>query len=304
VKQVFRQSTISTLRFSPTEGPPETAATLQVIAPDNEDVVAAGTAATLPTVATTLNDATADAFDTDVTLTAVTNVVRKGRYWVDSPATGPLEQVIVRRVAGSVAYLVEGLKFDHVTGVAFKGSEITYSLSAANLATVDENYRVIWSYTVDGVSYTAEQLFDVVKRPFKLPLSYTDLIAEIPEGVRLGPSEDLDLEMTMAAAERMIRRDFHRDDRRLDLLRDPDQLTDLAIMAVKLKLYQRVPEDPEWRKAADQVRKEYKAEYEALKSGGLSWVDEDEDDGIDGGNENTGLGEEQHVRTPAYLLLG
>ena len=304
MKQVFRQSTESTLRFSPTEGPPEANPTLEIVGPGGDEIVAAGVGATLPTVQTTLNDADAAEGDTDVTVTAATNIARKGRYWVDDPGAGPLEQVIVRKVATLVVHLVEGLKFDHDTGVGFIGSEITYTLTTTHTATIDENYRVIWSYRVDGVDYTAEQLFDVVKRPFVMPIVYSDLVAEIPEGVRLGASEDLDLEGTIAAAERMIRRDFHRDGRRLDLLRDPDQLVDLCIMAVMVKLYGRVPHDPEWRLAKKETQAEYNAEFISLKAGGLSWVDEDEDDEIDGGDSVTGIGEEENAPTPRYFLQG
>lgn len=57
--------------------------------------------------------------------------------------------------------------------------EMTYTLSAANNADHDVNYKVEWEYTVNSVVYYEQQLYDVVKSKLSIPITDEDLTDEL-----------------------------------------------------------------------------------------------------------------------------
>lgn len=57
--------------------------------------------------------------------------------------------------------------------------EMTYSLTATHTATNDLNYKAVWSYVSDGVTYYENQLFDVVKSILSIPITDEDLYNEL-----------------------------------------------------------------------------------------------------------------------------
>lgn len=56
--------------------------------------------------------------------------------------------------------------------------EITYTLAAANTATVDENYQIKWTYTISGTVYYQSSLFDVVLNRLAISVVDVDLLNE------------------------------------------------------------------------------------------------------------------------------
>lgn len=57
--------------------------------------------------------------------------------------------------------------------------EMTYALTATHTGTHDINYKAVWEYVVDGVTYYETQLFDVVKSILSIPITDDDLFAEL-----------------------------------------------------------------------------------------------------------------------------
>lgn len=57
--------------------------------------------------------------------------------------------------------------------------EISYALTTTHTATNDLNYKAVWSYTVGGVVYYQNQLFDVVKSVLGIPIIDDDLFTEL-----------------------------------------------------------------------------------------------------------------------------
>jgi hypothetical protein len=55
---------------------------------------------------------------------------------------------------------------------------ISYTISAANTATLDENYVARWVYVISGTSYYKTQLFDIVRSQLSIPITDQDLLDE------------------------------------------------------------------------------------------------------------------------------
>lgn len=81
--------------------------------------------------------------------------------------------ITVYKPGSNTAFIAE------VAGSVAASGEMSYSLSAANLATNDLNYKATWKYVVGGVSYYHNQLFDVVKSILGIPVIDEDLFTEL-----------------------------------------------------------------------------------------------------------------------------
>ena len=57
--------------------------------------------------------------------------------------------------------------------------EMTYSITATHTATNDLNYKALWQYTSNGVTYYETQLFDVVKSILSIPITDDDIYNEL-----------------------------------------------------------------------------------------------------------------------------
>jgi hypothetical protein len=57
--------------------------------------------------------------------------------------------------------------------------EMTYSITATHSATLGLNYRALWQYVIDGVTYYEEQLFDIVRSRLSIPITDDDLYDEL-----------------------------------------------------------------------------------------------------------------------------
>ena len=148
--------------YTPTEatGRP-TAANLVIYKPGSSTELVASTAATISTVNTTLS-ATAAVDATTITLTDASNCV-VGTAYLLSNQSGQHEWVTFSKItAGNVCTLFEPLEFAYVSTDPLVGTGLTYTVSAAKAATIGENYRVTWDYTIDSVVYYAKTFFDVV----------------------------------------------------------------------------------------------------------------------------------------------
>lgn len=57
--------------------------------------------------------------------------------------------------------------------------EMTYSLTATHTVTESLNYKAVWAYVSNGITYYQTQLFDVVKSVLSIPITDDDLYNEL-----------------------------------------------------------------------------------------------------------------------------
>lgn len=58
--------------------------------------------------------------------------------------------------------------------------EMTYSLASTHTVNLGLNFKAVWEYVVDGVTYYETQLFDVVRSILSIPITDDDLYKELP----------------------------------------------------------------------------------------------------------------------------
>ena len=81
--------------------------------------------------------------------------------------------IVLKKPGGSVLQASVAATVNATTG------EMTYSLTTTHTADKDLDYRATWSYVIGGVTYTEEQLFDVVLSRLSIPITDGDLFAEL-----------------------------------------------------------------------------------------------------------------------------
>lgn len=310
MKQSFKQSTTATIKFSPPDGPPDIPSThtptVELLQPGG-GTLQASASATVPGVNTTLN-MSSGASEGDQVLTVTTGypIYMGDYYWLGAENVGPQEQVLVRSRDGASITLAEPLKYNYSNGAAFKGGTLSYSLTTTHTATLNQNYKAIWTYSLNGVVQPPyQQLFDVVKHRFKLRISNRELMAYIPEAMRKSAAEIFDPQDLVAVAESRIKEDLIRSGKRPDLVRDAEQFNRPGILFIKYTLLDRAAQlDPMFIDMLDRSEKEYMDSFNAILGGGMSWYDTDEDDQVDGEGDTFGVGQEENLEAPIYFNLG
>lgn len=131
--------------------------------------------ATVDSVSTTLDGAAGAARHAAtggrrrIPLTATTNIV-KGREYLVENANGQVERVKVVAIAsGDYVDVQHDLAYDYASGATFKGLRMTAAVDATFVATEaklndpTEPYRVLWTYTLGGVTRKHWTQFDLVR---------------------------------------------------------------------------------------------------------------------------------------------
>jgi hypothetical protein len=162
---------------------PDAGPTVQVVNKAGSAEVAAGTAATLDSVDTTLS-AGAAAGATTVTLTSGASLSAGRRYRV-SASGGPSEMVECKSFSGTTVYLANPLAYAHANGSDFEGTRISYAITAGVSDTAEENWRAIFSWAVSAASQAAGVVeFTVTRHPIYNPASVPDLYAVASSALR------------------------------------------------------------------------------------------------------------------------
>jgi len=81
--------------------------------------------------------------------------------------------IVLKKPGGSVLQASVAATVNATTG------EMTYDLTTTHTADKDLDYRATWKYVIGGVTYTEEQLFDVVLSRLSIPITDGDLFAEL-----------------------------------------------------------------------------------------------------------------------------
>lgn len=107
-----------------------TSCTVGVYTAEGAAKVAAGTAATVDTVATTLSGAAA-ARATSVTVTSASGIVTNRRYRIGTTGTAEAPEVVtVKSVSGTTVTLWAPLVVAHASGAAFAGTRVSYAVTS------------------------------------------------------------------------------------------------------------------------------------------------------------------------------
>jgi hypothetical protein len=196
MRQVFKKGVTGDLAFRPPDGPP-TSGTVTIKQPDGtvfrSDVVAA-----TPAVDTTLAVA-ATAGAKQVRLADASAVVPGQDLWV-----GDLEDARDLMIVEEVDYATEdvffrrALRFDQKIGAEAKSGELKLALLAGEVDEELESALATWAYVVDGSTYYAEQVWDVVLREFRLLITETGLLKYV-SSVLLDQSEQTFTELITQA---------------------------------------------------------------------------------------------------------
>jgi hypothetical protein len=168
VRPLIRQGVLERLVFRPAEGPASAGSVRLQLASGVERTAAAATG---PTTVTTLSsNVTAGALR--ATLTSVTGIAVGAILWFGSAADAR-DQVRVSAldVAAKQVYFRRPLSHDHATGEAVSSGELSVLLEAGEVAEPSDNNVAWWTYTVDGVTYRFEQVWDVVLRAFRIRMT-------------------------------------------------------------------------------------------------------------------------------------
>lgn len=271
-----------TLRFVPPEvaafGAPS-AATVTIRQADGRDLPTpvAGAAASLDAASTTLSAAAA-AGSRSLALASIAGMVA-GRTYLVTSADGERVIVEVAGAAGAAALLADPLQRAFASGDALAGVELSYALDAGQLVDPVTRpghlYRAVWSYVIAGVTYQADQLFEVRKRALRptlteaevgryLPARLDELMDGGPSALRVLMGEAWDDVLDDAAA-RGYEPDKIMD---CDRLRRPHRSRTLAVLAASW--------GPSWKDWATERAAEYGRDLDSALNAG-DWYDRNSD---------------------------
>lgn len=271
-----------TLRFVPPEaaafGAPS-AATVTIRQADGRDLPTpvAGASAALDAVSTTLAaDAAVGA--RSLGMASIAGLVA-GRPYLVTSADGERVLLEVAGAAGAAALLADPLPRAFASGDALVGVELSYALAGAQLVDPVTRpghlYRAVWSYVIAGVTYQADQLFEVRKRALRptlteaevgryLPARVDELMDGGPRALRAVMGEAWDDVLDDASA-RGYEPDKIMD---CDRLRRPHRSRTLAVLAASW--------GPAWKDWATERAAEYGRDLDTALNAG-DWYDAAED---------------------------
>jgi hypothetical protein len=166
----LEQSKAATIRWYPTEGVP-TSATIQVVSPAGTDIVADGTSATIDSVAATV--AAASYQDPTFSVDTATGISVGERYWL-ATAGGRGYEITVVDISGTTITPDQPVRFD-ISGGSLSGLAISYSLTTTHTATRYRDVRMVWRYTAGGLSRMHQHTADIVRVPFEIPVTESDI---------------------------------------------------------------------------------------------------------------------------------
>ena len=161
----IRYETAATLAHEPSELGLATSGTVTIYTPEGTEHVASQ-AIGLEAADTTLT-AAADVGSQALTVDDVTGFLA-GRSYLLENASAQTEYVRVSAIntSGKILSLARPLAFAYLTGDALVGRALGVSLSALETTPLDEGYEARWEYAIDGTTYYATSLFDVVRYPW------------------------------------------------------------------------------------------------------------------------------------------
>jgi hypothetical protein len=285
----FTLDVAGTLEFYPPEGRPDSSATLNIYT--GGDSLLTGTfpaTVALDSVSTTIN-ASASKGATAVSLASGTGVV-VGRRYIIKTAKGQRVEVVARGIDGTTLSLDQRLSVAVESGDAFDGHRLAYSLSAAQNGELRRRLRAVWSYDVDGEAQDWQTYYSVVREPFRIPLSESDIETR---SHNFGEYTDrfASWRRLIPGAHDEIAEMLIVEQHDPDLIRDRDGLKTAIIYCLLSLFFESIP--GEFVRADRMMTRCEKAVSRVIK--GKTWYDEDHDQVVDGEPQTVTLADGSQV---------
>jgi hypothetical protein len=228
--------------------------------------------ATASTISTTLS-AGAAVGATSIAVTSATGITPGRRFNVGTAATEQVEECRCESISGTTVTLWTKLLFAHASGATVKGTRLTYSVSAANAATLFWDGRLEW--TVD-TSTLYVQAACCTKYPFRTNMATKqDLLDENPHTPDLLDADMDPQRLVIKGAEDVIKRVAALTNGRAHSFIGSVQFTDAVVYAAWMRYYRRLPGEE-----AERLYERYSAtlasELETLMAG-VTYRDADQD---------------------------
>ena len=211
-------------------------ATVQVVEPGGDDLVSAGTAASVDAVSTTVATvASNQAF----TLASASSVVVGRKYEITSATQGSCV-VEVSSISGTSIELTEPAAVDIAVSDEFRGLRITYALSSSLTGDRGQHYRADWTVTpADGGDVQAyREIFSIGRMALRPACSKEAVIRllsfQYPSSVSRYSSQELENIAERASA--IVQRLIEKTGRATELIGDASAFRDSGIHALKLCL--------------------------------------------------------------------
>lgn len=166
MRPVFRKDVTGDLVFRPPEGPP-TSGNVTLKEADGT-VLRADVVATTPVVDTTITaEAKVGAYK--VVASSMVGVAKGRDLWIGDDEEAR-DNVVVEEFdsATNEIFFRTPLEFNQPNGMKLVSGELSVTLLAGEVDVEEENRQAWWDYVVDGKTYYAEQLWDVVPRLFRI----------------------------------------------------------------------------------------------------------------------------------------
>lgn len=106
-------------------------------------------------------------------LVDISDTIRLTVYADNRPRIPTSATITLYKPSGSVLQASASATVNGTTG------EMTYTLTATHTADADLNYKAVWAYVLDSITYYQTQLFDVVKSLLSIPITDDDLYNEL-----------------------------------------------------------------------------------------------------------------------------
>lgn len=272
----FTVDLASTLEFYPPEGRPDASATLNIYTSGDSPLTGTFPATVALDSVNTTTTAAAAQRATELSLTSGTGIVAGRRYSIKL-ASGQRIEVVARGVDGTTMYLDQPLSVAVGSGDTVQGHRLAYSLSAEQNGDQRRRVRASWSYDVDGDTYAWQQYYSVVREPFLIPVTESDIelhdhtfgayVDRFGSWKRLIPGAH-DIVAEMIEAEEMYP----------DLIKDRDGLKTAIIYCILAMFYRTSPGQSD---KADAMMTQCERAVSRVLSA-RTWYDRDDDQVIDG----------------------
>lgn len=274
----YRTSVASVLEFYPPQGVASSATVAGFVSGTSASLFASESV-TLDTASATVSGHTASA--TLLTVDDSTGFVVGRRYWAETAGGRGREVTVIDVPNGTSLELDQPIGFV-VTAIA--GHGLRRTLTAEEAGTVRRRCRVLWTYTVDGMGYVADQMIDIVEMPFALHLTEEDIEeAYPPAGEHAGSRRawakvlrKAEGEVFNRVAAEQIEPDLVRE---RDLLRDAAVYRALQLLSVRNQDFTDAGAYERWESLYEQTISRFLA--------GKYWYDSDDDLNVDLYGANT-----------------
>lgn len=178
-------------------------ATARRVPPQAPDASTAYVAATVDSLSTTTQGATAEGADS-IALAGAVSIVRGRRYLITDAAHGKRFVVCASNSgSSSTMYLEEPTPYSIANGSTVQGIAVTVALTATQTAEPGSGY-VLFRATVDGVVREWDEAFRIVRRITSIALTPTVLTQSYPIVRQVASNTDLTLEEAINASWQLL----------------------------------------------------------------------------------------------------